>query len=42
MCRAYGCLPHELPEQGTTERVFLETEFRETLRDDDRSILPLS
>jgi hypothetical protein len=29
MCRAYGCLPSDLPPRGTAERAFLETEWDE-------------
>lgn len=29
MCRAYGCLPSELPSRGTAERAFLEREWAE-------------
>jgi hypothetical protein len=40
MCRAYGVLPHELPPQGTPERVYLEAEWNDyvaEMNDDDDS-----
>lgn len=41
MCRAWGILPHELPERGTPERTFIDAEWQQRLEDAKKKDQPL-